>query len=105
FSAVCIAAVIGMILSLVLTGGKSEQKEFVPPEFEPSAQEGVPTVADKSWTQIYKDGMSFSAHVCGKVIIENDSAELFLQMAAGIMSGSSSVFLTKRIIFSQRRDF
>ncbi len=93
FSAVCIAAVIGMILSLVLTGGKSEQKEFVPPEFEPSAQEGVPTVADKSWTQIYKDGMSFSAHVCGKVIIENDSAELFFTNDSG-----NNVWLKLRIL-------
>ena len=77
FSAVCFVAVIGMILSLALTGEKSGKKEFVPPEFEPMAQKGIPTVTDNSWTKIYKDGMGFSAHICGRVMIENNSADLF----------------------------
>lgn len=96
FSAVCVAAVIGMILSLALTGEKSGPKEFVPPAFEPTAQEGIPTVTDNSWTQIYKDGMSFSAHICGRVVIENHSAELFFTNDSG-----NQVWLKLRILDEQ----
>lgn len=75
--AVCVVAVIVMILSLVLTAGTPESGEFVPPAFEASAQSGTPTVTDKSWTQIYRDGMSFSAHICGRVILNGNSADVF----------------------------
>ena len=37
--------------------------------------------------------MSFSAHVCGKVIIENDSAELFFTNGSG-----NNVWLKLRIL-------
>ena len=74
---VCFLAVLGMILSLVLTGGKSEQAEFTPPPFEAAVQSGMPNAADESWTQIYRDGMNFSAHICGKVFLNGKSADLY----------------------------
>ena len=89
----CIAAVIIMILSLVLTGGKTEPAEFVPPKFDPAAQSGMPEVADKSWTQLYRDGMSFSAHVCGKVIVNDGSADVFFTNDEG-----NDVWLKLRIL-------
>ena len=55
FSAtICFLAVLGMVLSFVLTGGRTEQPKFTPPPFEETAQSGMPDVADESWTQIYK---------------------------------------------------
>ena len=64
-AAICFLAVLGMVLSFVLTGGRTEQPKFTPPPFEETAQSGMPDVADESWTRIYKDGMNFSTHVCG----------------------------------------
>ncbi len=93
FSAVCALAVVAMILALVLTGGTAEQEEFVPPEFDSAAQSGVPEAADKSWTQIYRDGMNFSAHICGKVVIKDGSADLFFSS-----DSSNNVWLRLRIL-------
>ena len=59
-AAICFLAVHGMVLSFVLTGGRTEQPKFTPPPFEETAQSGMPDVADESWTQIYKDGMNMS---------------------------------------------
>lgn len=96
--ALCLAAVVGMILSLVLTKEKSGQNEFIPPEFELTAQKGIPAVTDESWRQIYKDGMGFSAHVCGKVVIENNSADLFFTNDSG-----NHVWLKLRILDEKNR--
>ena len=77
-AAICFLAVLGMVLSFVLTGGRTEQPKFTPPPFEETAQSGMPDVADESWTQIYKDGMNFSTHVCGKVVLNGNSADVYL---------------------------
>ena len=76
-AAVCFFAVIVMILSLALTGGRTDKSGFTPPPFEKTAQSGMPTSADGSWTRIYKDGMGFSAHVCGNVFLNGNSADLY----------------------------
>lgn len=76
-AAVCVLAVLTTALSLILTGGKSEQAKFTPPPFETAAQSGMPSVTDESWTQIYKDGMDFSAHICGKVVLSQNSADIY----------------------------
>lgn len=92
-SAVCAVAVIGMILSFILTGKKHEQAEFTPPAFEAAAQVGTPDTVDSSWTQIYRDGMDFSAHVCGKVVIKDGAADLFFTNDSG-----NDVWLKLRIL-------
>lgn len=92
-AAVCALAVLGMILSLVLTGTKSKQAEFVPPPFEATAQNGMPNTADESWTQIYRDGMNFSAHICGKVVLNGNSADVFFTNDDG-----NEVWLKLRIL-------
>lgn len=94
FSAtVCFLAVLGMILSLVLTGGKPEQAEFTPPPFDAAAQSGMPNAAGESWTQIYRDGMNFSAHICGKVFLNGKSADLYFTNDNG-----NEVWLKLRIL-------
>ena len=92
-AAACFLAVLGMVLSLVLTGGKSEQAEFVPPPFETAAQSGMPDAADESWTQIYRDGMNFSAHICGKVVLNGNSADVYFTNDDG-----NEVWLKLRIL-------
>lgn len=89
----CFLAVFGMILSLSLTGKKSEQTGFTPPPFETAAQSGMPNVADESWTQIYKDGMNFSAHICGKVALNGSSADVYFTNDNG-----NKVWLKLRIL-------
>lgn len=76
-AAVCFLAVVTMILSFALTSGKNRQAKFTPPPFEKAAKSGMPNVTDESWTQIYKDGMSFSAHVCGRVVLNKNSADIY----------------------------
>ena len=92
-AAVCFLAVLGMGLSLALTGGKTEQAEFTPPPFETTAQSGMPNAADESWTQIYKDGMNFSTHLCGKVVLNGNSADVYLTNDEG-----NKVWLKLRIL-------
>lgn len=92
-AAVCFLAVLGMVLSLALTGGKSEQAEFTPPPFETTAQSGMPDAADESWTQIYRDGINFSAHVCGKVVLNGNSSDVYFTNDNG-----NEVWLKLRIL-------
>lgn len=73
----CAAAVISMAAALYLSGIRGQQGGFVPPEFDPQAVSGTPVDAGESWTEIYQDGMGFSAHVCGRIVIEDDSADIY----------------------------
>ncbi len=80
---VCILALTVMIAALCLGGKQTQPAAFVPPEFDPSAVEGVPTEADESWTRVYQDGMNFSAHVCGRVTVNGNSADVFFTNDSG----------------------
>ncbi len=81
--AVCLVAVAGMIVALCLTGGEREAPQFVAPPFDSGAVQGIPTGAGDSWMPIYKEGMSFSAHVCGRVVIKDAAADLYFTNDAG----------------------
>ncbi len=74
---VCCLAVVAMVLALCLPREGEEAWQFVPPEFDKNASVGVPKVDDASWMPIYKDGMGFSAHVCGNVVVNNKSADIY----------------------------
>ncbi len=92
-SAVCAVTVIGMILSIILAGRKNRQPEFVPPEFESSAQVGTPDTEDPSRTPIHRDGMGFSAHICGKVAVKDGTADVWFTNDSG-----NEVWLKLRIL-------
>ena len=92
-AAICLLSLVGMVLSLTLTGGGGEVGEFVPPPFEEAAESGTPTVEDESYTQIFRDGMSFSAHVTGKVVLTDDTADLWFTNDSG-----NDVWLKLRIL-------
>lgn len=75
--AVCIVAVVGMVIALAVTGKKGEAPQFTPPPFEAAAQTGLPTVDDPSWNKIFQSGMSFVAYMCGKVTVNNGAADVY----------------------------
>ena len=52
--------------------------DFVPPSFDFEAQKGMPTVPDgMGYLEIYKEGMSFNAFVCGEVNILDGKADIY----------------------------
>ena len=91
-SAICVLAVIGMILALTLGGKKAQQPPFTPPEFDSAAISGTPEVSDGSWSKIYQDGMSFTVYVCGNVIVQGDSTDVYFTSIA-----ENTVWLKLRI--------
>ena len=82
-AAVCLAAVIGMVLALTLTGGRRQTAAFTPPPFDAAAQTGIPAAPDASWTQVHREGMDFSAHICGKPVFSGSTARLDFTNDAG----------------------
>ena len=75
--AVCLVAIVGMIVALSLTGPKVIREPFTPPAFDANAQTGTPEVSDESWKEVYQPGMSFVAWVCGKVVLQENAADLY----------------------------
>lgn len=56
---------------------KTKDNPFTAPEFESEAVSGAPGVDIKSLSRIYKDGMGFSALVCGEIRAENGRADVY----------------------------
>lgn len=75
--ALCLLALAVMLAALFATGGRQETAAFVPPEFDSAAVSGVPAPDNASWSRIYQEGMSFSAHVCGSVHISGGTADVY----------------------------
>lgn len=75
-SCVCVVAFITMIIAL-----NSKQEitvgEFVAPSFETTVQEGFPVVDNSSYSEVYMDGMSFSAYVCALFEVEDNTADVY----------------------------
>lgn len=103
-AAVCIIAVAAMIAALVAGKDPEDEKssggsvsavqtaEFTPPEFDAAAQKGTPDVPDDlGYSEI--DAQAYTFWVCGKVICENGSAEIYLTNP-----DSSSVWLKVRVL-------
>ncbi len=90
---VCCVAIITMLMALFITPKEIEDGRFVPPEFDEGAVVGTPNVSDDSWMPIYKEGMDFSAHVCGKVVVKNNYADVFFTNDVG-----NKVWMKLRVI-------
>lgn len=74
-----ILAVTGFVLVVMLS---PKQAEFVPPEFEAEAENGIPEVeASLGWTEIWQEKMSFKAWVCGEFIVKDHEAALYFTSA------------------------
>ena len=73
FCICCIA-----VCAIVTNNAVHTDAIFVQPEFETSAQQGIPEVpSELGWSELYQDGMPFSARICGAVHVENGAAKLY----------------------------
>ena len=76
-AAVVIVAVI-IAVNIFALNENSQNAEFVPPKFDSEAAEGVPSVPDgMGYLEVYKEGMSFNAFVCGEVNVVNGKADVY----------------------------
>ena len=71
-----VAAVLVVALAVVtFAAPDGRQGGFEPPAFESAAQVGMPAEADvpaeMAFSEIYKDGMGFSAWLCGMPVVED----------------------------------
>jgi hypothetical protein len=74
---ICVVAIISINLPRVSENIK-ETAEFIPPSFDSQALEGKPDVPDgKGYFEVYKEGMSFNAFVCGEVDIRDGKADIY----------------------------
>lgn len=75
----------GICLIFAVTAGillfvpeRAVQPPFVPPEFDSDAIDGIPSVSEElGWREVYKQGMSFKASVCGEIIIQERTAKIY----------------------------
>ncbi len=75
-SALCIISTLCMII--VLSFPKKETAKFVPPNFDENAISGKPIVSEElGWNVIYQDGMEYKSAICGNIIINDNTADVY----------------------------
>ena len=76
---VCVVSVGVMIFALIHFAPK--QEPFVPPAFESAAVEGVLEENDQlkalGWSQIKNEALPYTARICGRVLVEEQKANLW----------------------------
>lgn len=61
----------------------SETAAFVPPPFEEGAEQGAPDVPENmGYREVYREGMSFRASICGEVNISEGKADVYFTNSA-----------------------
>lgn len=91
---VCVISLAVMTAVLIRSDKNSGSSGFTPPSFEAGAVSGMPDVPEElGWSEIYQEGMSFKAYVCGNVIAEGDSTQVYFTN-----SGDYDVWLRLRIL-------
>lgn len=87
---VCVLSVVVMIATLCCH--KRETGEFVPPSFDETVQTGIPIVPDGlGWQEL--DATVFKVSVCGKVMVKETSADVWLTNPE-----SNTVWLKLRVL-------
>lgn len=73
--AIALVLLIATCVVLCITG---RRPSFSPPQFDPAACQGTPTVPDGlGWKELYREGMTFRTAVCGRIVIQNKVATVF----------------------------
>ena len=78
-SLLCVCSVTLMIIGLCVN--KAEKTEFVPPQFDTTAKQGIPGIDETEqfgWAQISQDGMPYKTAVCGNISIVDGDAFIYL---------------------------
>lgn len=87
---ICVLSLAVMVFALSRTG--TAVGEFVPPEFDPAAQSGTPSVpGGLGWSEL--DAQAFKVSVCGVVVPVENRAMVWLTNPAG-----NEVWLKLRIL-------
>ncbi len=79
----CAVLFVGVVVVLSWPDGQEELPSFVPPPFDATAIVGMPTITDSSYMPIYQEGMSYVAHICGRVVVVGDAADVYFTNDAG----------------------
>lgn len=83
-----------VVMTVVLCIPKEKRGEFTPPPFEANAISGVPTVDESlGYSEIYREGMGFSALICGGVTVDGKNARVYFTNPA-----DNTVWLKVRIM-------
>ncbi len=82
-AAVCLLSLVIMAAALTLGRKTALAPAFTPPAFAENAVTGTPEAPGDSWTRVYQEGMPFSAHVCGRVKPEGETAQVYFTNDAG----------------------
>jgi hypothetical protein len=91
---ICGLSIVVMLVVLGKSVHKAAGAEFVPPEFDSSAEAGTPDVPEGlGYTEIYQEGMEFRAYVCGRVVVQNRQTDLFFTN-----DGGNTVWMKLRIL-------
>ncbi len=77
--AVAIACVLALIAVFVCMNISTNRVgKFVPPPFEPNAEQGLPDVPDGlGWNEIYQEGMDFRAKLTGSFIVQDSRVNVY----------------------------
>lgn len=95
---VLILSVAGMTAALVLTNnGEVTYGEFVKPDFEKSAEKGMPADAGENFTEFSSSDVSFSAHLCVNPIANNKKLDVYF-----CNDESNTVWLKLKIYEAER---
>lgn len=72
---VCGISIVAMITSIIVVSHIEVSSSL--PTFDLTAVDGTPDNPGESWSLIYRDGMEFSAHLCGEVILVDRKADIY----------------------------
>ena len=93
FAAVfCVSCIAVMLISLFVPR-KAVQGEFTPPRFDSCAVSGEPNApSELGYSEPYREGMEFRAALCGKIVINEKTADVYFTNKA-----ENNVWLMLRI--------
>jgi len=94
-SVLCIISIVVMVI--VLCNEPKNDAGFVAPEFDVMAIEGIPEPSQElGWSEIYQDGMNFKVGICGNIVVNGDTADIYFANTAG-----NAVWLKLRVLDEQ----
>ena len=75
---VCAVLAVATVITAIIVANREPRVEFIPPSFEENAVKGTPDVPDDlGYTELYQEGMAFSAWCCGVVHSEDGQAVVY----------------------------
>ncbi len=90
-SVLCVLSAVVMVIALCQT---PKAPEFVPPEFDSEAIAGTPDAPKElGWSELHHDKMSFRVGLCGNVVLNDGTADVYFSSAE-----NNEVWLKLRVL-------